>query len=204
MQERETNNLFPVFLKLENMVVLIVGGGRVGLEKISAILLQAPMTKIRLVGTTIDDRIRQLTEKYSGIQLLERRFIPADLDQADIVIIAINDHKESERISSLARLQKKLVNAADKPGLCDFYMSSIIQKGHLKVAISTNGKSPTIAKRLKELFNDVLPDELDEVLEHMYRIRKQMKGSFEDKVHGLNELTRELAEMKEVMISRKV
>ena len=68
----------------------------------------------------------------------------------------------------------------------------MVRKKNLKIAISTNGKSPTIAKRLKELFNELLPDELDEVLDNLSHIREKLKGDFNSKVTRLNEITREL------------
>jgi siroheme synthase-like protein len=88
------------------------------------------------------------------------------------------------------------VNAADKPDLCDFYLSSVVKKGNLKIAISTNGKSPTVAKRLKEIFNNLLPEEIDEVLNNVEAIRNSLKGDFTDKVNQLNELTKGLIEKK--------
>src|SRR5205085_2366044 len=77
----------------------------------------------------------------------------------------------------------------DKPELCDFYLSSVVKKGNLKIAISTNGKSPTIAKRLKEIFTDVVPDEMDRLLDNMQHIRNQLSGDFNEKVAKLNEIT---------------
>ena len=75
-------------------------------------------------------------------------------------------------------------------------MGSIVKKGNLKLAISTNGKSPTIAKRLRELFNELLPEELDEVLDNMQRIRNQLTDDFQGKVERLNLITKELAGKK--------
>jgi siroheme synthase-like protein len=85
-----------------------------------------------------------------------------------------------------------LLNIADTPGLCDFYLSSIVQKGDLKIAISTNGKSPTLAKRLKEVFSELFPDELDEVLLNLHTLRDRMKGNLPEKIRKLNELTKGL------------
>ncbi|MGB8191711.1 MAG: TSUP family transporter, partial [Chitinophagaceae bacterium] len=96
-------------------------------------------------------------------------------------------------ISTLAKQHGKLVNVADKPELCDFYLSSIVQKGNLKIAISTNGKSPTLAKRLKEIFNEALPDKLDDVLNNLHIIRNKMNGDFAAKVKKLDRITRVLA-----------
>jgi uncharacterized protein len=188
---KETNSLFPVFLKLENLSVLIVGGGKIGLEKLSAILSNSPETKIRLVSITICDEVRALAANHSNIELKERIFLPLDVDERDVVIIAIDDKKESTRIRDVVKAKKKLVNVADKPELCDFYMGSIVKKGNLKIAISTNGKSPTIAKRLKELFNDLLPEEIDELLDNMQQVRAKLKGDFTNKVNQLNSITKD-------------
>ncbi|MBO9571973.1 MAG: TSUP family transporter, partial [Chitinophagaceae bacterium] len=80
-----------------------------------------------------------------------------------------------------------------QPELCDFYLGSIVKKGNLKIGISTNGKSPTIAKRLQEIFNEVIPDELDEVLQNMHVIRNKLSGNFTDKVNKLNHITKDLS-----------
>jgi len=188
---KETNRLFPVFLKLESLSVLIVGGGKVGLEKLSAVLSNSPETNIKLVSISISEDIRKLVAGYPNIQLKERVFLPADADERDIVMIAIDDKKESRRIRDIAKAKNKLVNVADKPDLCDFYMGSIVQKGNLKIGISTNGKSPTIAKRLKDLFNELLPEEIDELLDNMQAIRSTLKGDFTEKVNQLNAITKD-------------
>ena len=71
-----------------------------------------------------------------------------------------------------------MVNVADTPDLCDFYMGGIVTKGNLKIAISTNGKSPTVAKRLRQWLEAVLPDEIDDLLETLRRYRKTLKRRF--------------------------
>lgn len=188
---KETNRLFPVFLKLESLSVLIVGGGKIGLEKLSALLSNSPQTNIRLVSISISQEIRKLVASNPNIELRERIFLPADADDRDIVIIAIDDKEESKQIRDIVKAKNKLVNVADKPELCDFYMGSIVQKGNLKIGISTNGKSPTVAKRLKDLFNELLPEEIDELLDNMQAIRSRMKGDFADKVNQLNAITKD-------------
>ncbi len=191
--EAETNNLFPVFLKLEELPVLIIGGGNVALEKISAIVSNAPQTKITVVAPEINPHIEELAGGHEKIRILRKEYDINDLDNAGLLITAINDPLLSEQISNDARSKGILVNAADKPGLCDFYLGSVVKKGNLKIAISTNGKSPTVAKRLKEVFNEVIPGEMDEVLQNMHVIRNQLSGTFADKVSKLNNLTRDLA-----------
>jgi siroheme synthase-like protein len=190
---KEKNNLFPVFLKLEQMTILIVGGGNVALEKLHAVLYNSPSANIILVGSIIKGEIKKLASEHENIKLAERDFEFNDLADADIVIVAVNDVTTSGVIRNEAKATGKLVNVADKPELCDFYLSSVVRKGNLKIAISTNGKSPTIAKRLKETFNEVLPAELDEVLDNMHTIRGKLNGNFSDKVKRLNSITKDLA-----------
>ena len=183
------NQLFPIFLKLDQLSLLIVGGGYVAYEKLNAILQNSPEANITIVATTISDEIRKLAENYPKILLIERPYEAADIDDVDLVFAAVNDREVSEQVSIDANEKGKLVNAADKPELCDFYLSSVVQKGSLKIAISTNGKSPTVAKRLKEVLNEMIPAEMENVLDNIQVIRKGINGSFEDKVKKLNQLT---------------
>lgn len=192
----ETNRLFPVFLKLENLRLLIVGGGYVGMEKLQSVLNNAPGTSIKLVAEQISDEIRLLALKYPTIALVQKRYDISDLEGMELVIVGVDDREVSEQVSADAKANKLLVNVADKPELCDFYLSSVVQKGNLKIAISTNGKSPTIAKRLKEVLNEIIPGEMDNVLNDMQSIRKTLNGDFSDKVKQLNNLTKVLVAKK--------
>lgn len=186
------NNLFPVFVKLETLRLLIIGGGNVGLEKLQAVLHNSPSTSIRIVAISIHTAIKEQAETHPNIELVERPYQADDLDQADIAIAAVNDWELSEKIHKDAREKRILVNVADKPELCDFYLGSIVKKGNLKIAISTNGKSPTIAKRLKEEIGTMIPDEMESVLDNMQTIRHSLNGEFSEKVRQLNELTKVL------------
>jgi siroheme synthase-like protein len=183
------NNLFPVFVKLEELRLLIVGGGKIGLEKLQTVLQNSPATQVSVVAPEIGQPVRDLAAVHPGIRLLERPYHPNDLEYADIVIVAVNDRSVSATVARDAREKGVLVNVADTPELCDFYLGSIVRKGHLKIAISTNGKSPTIAKRLKEEIGSMIPEEMNAVLDDMQTIRKGLNGDFTEKVRRLNELT---------------
>ena len=95
---------------------------------------------------------------YPNVELIRDSFNASYLEGKQVVISALNDVEMSEKIKVLANEKGLLYNAADKPELCDFYLGSIVMKGNLKIAISTNGKSPTVAKRLKEIFNENIPN----------------------------------------------
>jgi hypothetical protein len=138
-----------------------------------------------------------LSENFPRVKLIERAFEPEDLDEKEIVIVAVNDKSTSNYVRVLSKQKKLLVNVADTPELCDFYLGSIVDKGNLKIAISTNGKSPTIAKRMREQLNELIPDEIEGVIENMHEIRKDLKGDFVDKVRQLDDLTKLLSAKQE-------
>ena len=188
----QTNTLFPVFLKLESLRLLIVGGGYIGLEKLQTVVKNSPATNITLVGITISDEIKAIAKEYPNITLQEKPYHFSDLDNKDLIIAAVNDLEIASIIAVDSKRKGILINAADKPELCDMYLGSIVQKGNLKIAISTNGKSPTIAKRLKEILNEILPNQIDELLNNMQSYRNILKGDFENKVNTLNEATKTL------------
>jgi precorrin-2 dehydrogenase/sirohydrochlorin ferrochelatase len=83
-----------------------------------------------------------------------------------------------------------LINVADTPELCDFYLGGVVTKGDLKIAISTNGKSPTLAKRIREMLEEAIPENINDLLENLNKLRKSLKGDFESKVEQLNEITK--------------
>lgn len=187
--QEDKNLLFPIFLKTSHLQLLIVGGGNVGFEKLNAILLNNSKTYVKVVAISIQQKIKNVAADYPNIMLEERDFHYDDLEDIDWVIIAVDDKELSAEIRAMAKSKNLLTNVADTPDLCDFYLGSIVQKGHLKIAISTNGKSPTIAKRLKEFLNENLPEELDQSLKNMEQLRSQLKGDFAYKVKYLNRVT---------------
>jgi siroheme synthase-like protein len=174
------------------METLVVGGGNVGFEKLRSLLSNSPNALITVVATRVLNEIQLLLSSYPQCKIVKRAFRDSDLDNKRIVVCATDNSELHRQIKLLANQRGILVNVADTPELCDFYLSSIVQKGSLKIAISTNGKSPTIAKRMKEIIEGLIPVEMENVLENLQTIRNRMKGSFQEKVKRLNELTNEL------------
>lgn len=195
-EKQEGNQLFPVFLKLNDLHTVLVGGGNVGLEKLTAILNNSNSARVTVISREFLPDVHTLASQYPGIRIVQKSFTEDDLNEADIVIAATNDSELNNYIRNAAHERKLLINVADKPALCDFYLGSIVQKGDLKLAISTNGKSPTVAKRLKEVLNESLPAELDITLQQMSELRNTLEGDFTDKVKKLNSVTSVLVEPK--------
>lgn len=192
----EENHLFPVFFKLNRLHVLVVGGGNVGHEKVNAMLQNCPEANITVVATWFLPELEALAKQFPAVTLIEKEFSCGDLLGKDLVVAATNIPELNRTVWEKAKCSKVLINVADTPELCDFYLGSIVQKGNLKIAISTNGKSPTIAKRLKQVLQETIPDTLDEVLNKLQIIRDKLKGDFADKVKQLNEITEVLVQEK--------
>lgn len=186
------NTLFPIFVKAENLHTLIVGGGYVGLEKVTALLSNAPNAPITLVATQIRPEIREMARQYPKLELIEEPYHELFLANKDLVIVGTNDKTVNWQVQADCKARRILVNVADTPDLCDFYLSSVVKKGDLKIAISTNGKSPTFAKRFREVLEEILPDSLQETLDNLTAIRMKLKGDFVQKMEKLNEITKVL------------
>ena len=129
-----------------------------------------------------------------NVQVISSRFRSRFLKNKNLVIATIDSPKVNKRVYKLCRKKHILVNVADNPPLCDFYMGGILTKGNLKIAISTNGKSPTLAKRLRQWLETFLPEETDALLDKLYVYRNKLKGNFEQKFLAMNKLTEKLLE----------
>ncbi|MEL6671750.1 MAG: bifunctional precorrin-2 dehydrogenase/sirohydrochlorin ferrochelatase [Bacteroidota bacterium] len=188
------NTLYPIFLKAHQLQFLIVGGGEVGEEKIHNLLRSSPEAKVRLVAPDIKASIYKMAEKHAAVEVLTEGFEPQHLEGVDIAIIATEKADLNRAIREQAKAAGIVTNVADTPDLCDFYMCSVVTKGDLKIGISTNGKSPTFAKRFRQVLEEILPDSLPELLNQLRTIRDRLKGDFAVKVEELNLLTRGLVE----------
>lgn len=183
------NLLFPIFLRMDKLRILVVGGGMVGLEKVGAIFKNSPNANVTLIAPEIRDEIIEISKTDFNINLIYKEFSPEYLSNFDLVIAATNIKSLNSFVKCEAKMRRILVNVADTPDDCDFYLGSIVKKGDLKLAISTNGKSPTFAKRFREVMEDILPESIQSILDNLSSIREKMKGDFNDKVEKLNELT---------------
>lgn len=192
------NRLFPVFLKLEELDVLLVGGGNVGLEKLSAMLNNSPDTKVTMVADMFRDELREYIKSYPNVTLIERKFEFNDLNNRDLVILSTDNPDLHASIKRITAERHILCNVADTPDLCDFYLGSIVQKGDLKIGISTNGKSPTMAKRMREFLDDIIPENVQQLLENLREIRKSIKGDFQEKIRIMNEVTEGMVKGKRI------
>lgn len=195
----QTNPLYPIFLKLHQLEMLIVGAGEVGHEKMSFILKSSPNARITVVAPWVSDDVTELLESKDShhVTIIKREFQPSDIDGKDLIVAATNIKALNIEVQRLSKAKGKLINVADTPELCDFYLGSIVTRGNLKVAISTNGKSPTFAKRFRQVLEEVLPHDTNELLQNLKVIRDRLTGNFTEKVKALNDITATLVETEE-------
>ncbi len=142
-------SLFPMFVKLEGRSCLVVGAGAVGEGKIRS-LLEAG-ANVCVVSPRATPRVREWSAT-GAIKWLRRNFEQEDLDAKFLVIAATPLAKVNARVFKEAQRRKVLCNSVDDPPHCDFFYAAVVRRGDLQIAISTNGKSPALAQRMRKRF----------------------------------------------------
>lgn len=189
--EMKQNELYPIFLKVSQLNVLIVGGGTVALEKLTFLLKSSPNAKVLVVSKEFDEALLELTHEFN-VSIVNASYNKTSLKNKQIVIAATNNAAINKQIYLDAKAKNILINVADTPEYCDFYLGGIVTKGQVKIAISTNGMSPTLAKRLRQFLEDIIPDDISELADNLNAIRKTFRTDFLNKILHLNELTKTL------------
>lgn len=185
------NNLFPVFIK-QNINYLIIGGGKIALEKLQTILKNSPNAKIKIVTKTAKKDIKTLCTKKQNIKLIINPVKKKHFKNINLVIAATNNNRTNIFIRKTTKKKNILLNCADKPHLCDFYLGSVVHKKNIKIAISTNGKAPGLSKRLRLYFENIIPNNLNKIANNINIIRKKTKLDFRKKAKLVEKLTSEL------------
>ncbi|MCH2223652.1 MAG: bifunctional precorrin-2 dehydrogenase/sirohydrochlorin ferrochelatase [Crocinitomicaceae bacterium] len=185
------NELYPIFLKASQLNILIVGGGAVAYEKLAFMLKSSPNARVKLIAPDFSDDVLLLSSLYK-VELIKEEYNISVLVNQNMVIAATNNKRVNVQVYNDCKSANILINVADTPDYCDFYLGGIVTKGHVKVAISTNGKSPTTAKRLRQFFEEVIPKDISDLVENLNKYRSEIGGDFSNKVTRLNELTKSI------------
>lgn len=167
---------FPIFIEIKNC--LFIGGGNVVSRKVKTILNFCD--NIKIVAPKIQEKLEELCkENEDKIKIIKREFLESDLENVNLVFVATDNPEIDKTIAKLCKEKKIMANIATFPKLCDFYFPAIVKKDDLVIGISTNGKSPAIAKKIKELILKILPKDIGENLKKIGEIRKE---SLENKI----------------------
>jgi uroporphyrin-III C-methyltransferase len=173
-------SLLPVFLKLAGRRCLLVGAGNVALGKIGSLLNTG--LDLTVVAPQALPAIRQLAAE-GKLRLLERAFAPSDLSDLDGCFLAIAATDSNEVNSAVYRAAGERnipCNSVDDIPNCDFFFGSVVSRGDLQVAISTSGKSPSFAQRLRREIDEQLPQELGLWLEQVGEVRREVLSTHSD------------------------
>jgi len=135
-----------MFMKFEGRQCLVVGGGKVGEPKISGLLDTG--ARIRVVSLDATPVVREWARE-GKIELDLRAFSSDDLDGAFVAVVATSSRTLNERVYREAQKRGVLCNVVDVPDLCDFFYPSIVRRGDLQIAVSTGGKSPSLAQKIR-------------------------------------------------------
>jgi uroporphyrin-III C-methyltransferase/precorrin-2 dehydrogenase/sirohydrochlorin ferrochelatase len=164
-------SLLPIFLKLEERDVLVVGAGTVALEKVGTLMKTG--ARLTLVAPSAREEIRALATA-GKLAWIRREFDPADL-AGKFVVIAATDVPEVNSAVYRAALERGVAcNSVDDIPNCDFYFGSIVSRGDLQIAISTAGESPALAQRLRKEIDAQLPADLGEWLSRIGELRREV------------------------------
>lgn len=173
-QAKKPPSLFPMFLKLNGMNCLVVGAGAVAESKIESLMVTG--ARVRVVAPEATPAVRSWATAKK-IDLQQRRFKPADLKGMYLVVAATSSTKLHRKIFAEAKRCGVRCNVVDVPELCDFYYPSVVQRGALQIAISTAGKSPSLAQRLRKELEEIFGPEYEPWLEHLGKVREKIFAS---------------------------
>lgn len=162
---------YPIFLDIKNRSCLVVGGGVVGRRKV--ITLVACGARVTVVAPDADGKLLDLAAEGT-IELRKKIYQSEDLNNMFLVIGATSDAQLNLQIKADADRQGKLCNIADRPEACHFILPSVVERGDLVIAISTSGKSPAVAKRIRESLESTFGPEYADFLTLMGAIRRKL------------------------------
>lgn len=170
---------YPISLNIKNRKCLVVGGGQVALRKCVSLLeygadlsLLSPVIISELLEMVQEGKIKYWQDNYKK-EYLEGFFM---------VFGATDNYETNLKIYTDCAEKGILVNIADNPNLCSFIVPAVLRRGSLQIAVSTEGKSPLLAKKIKDQLNDLFPVEYGEILEVLGETRKKILNNVQDPV----------------------
>lgn len=163
----------PIFIDLRGRFCLLVGGGGVARRKAETLLRAG--ARLRLVAPQIDPALALLVQQQGG-ELLQRAFLPQDIEGARLVVAATDDETVNQQVCAEARLRDVPVNVVDQPLLCDFIFPSIVDRDPLIVAVSSGGRAPLLARLLRARLETTIPVAYGRLAAWMGRLRPRVKA----------------------------
>lgn len=180
---------YPIYLVLKDKSVAVIGGGKIAERKIIG-LLDTGAT-ITVIAPGVTKRIRALVRE-GRIQLELRNMIESDLDGKPVVFAATDSDEINRCVCSLARERGALVNCVDTPEECDFFVPSFFRRGSLSFAISTGGKVPGLAKKIRKKLQRIFGEEYAAYVELLAMGRERIMKANPNCYHKKKQLIEKL------------
>ena len=163
---------YPVFLNLRGRRVVVVGGGQVALRKVRGLMECGAV--VTVIAPDAVPALEDLAQK-GRIELVRREYQSGDLHGASLVVASTDRREVNAQVSAEAAEEGIFVNVVDDPELCSFIMPSVLSRGDLVVAVSTGGRSPLLARLVRDLLADVIGPEYGEMAALMGRLRPEVR-----------------------------
>jgi precorrin-2 dehydrogenase / sirohydrochlorin ferrochelatase len=151
---------YPIYIDIEERDVLIIGGGNVCARKAETMMKYG--ARVTIVSPSMTDEI-EAWARDGRLDLRRKTYEIGDLDGASLVIASTDDPCINARVARDCRRRKIPVNVVDVTHLCEFIVPAIVEQGSIQIAVSTGGKSPALARTLKEDLQKLVGPEYDEV-----------------------------------------
>jgi precorrin-2 dehydrogenase / sirohydrochlorin ferrochelatase len=164
-------SMFPMFLKLEGSRCLVVGAGRVAESKIRGLVEAGALVYVVAPQAVVQVQ-KWASEGVIGWEA--RGFESHDLDGAFLVVTATSSPELNAQVFAEAREKKVLCNSVDDPKHCDFYYPAVVNRGDLQIAISTNGRSPALAQRLRQELEEQFGPEYETWVKELGEARDEL------------------------------
>jgi len=171
------NTYYPVYIEMRAQPCTVIGGGKIAEGKVDGLL--AVQAQVTVIAPELTQHLQQLAEQKQ-ITYIPRKYQPGDLTGAFMVICATDQAEINHQVWQDSSANHQLVNVVDDTPRCNFIAPSILRKGDLTIAISTSGKAPALAVRLKERFQRELGPEYERFLELAGELREPLSKHFPD------------------------
>lgn len=170
-------NTYPICLVgLENRSAVVIGGGNVAARKAQALLdAGAPVT---VISPEFSTGFQSLLNSYQEMQMIQRSYQPGDLAGAFVVIAATDNPPVNQSVWQEALQRGCLINVVDDPEHSNFILPAVVQRGEVKIAVTTGGASPALARRLRERLESLLGQEYSDLARLLAELRPELQRRF--------------------------
>jgi precorrin-2 dehydrogenase/sirohydrochlorin ferrochelatase len=168
---------YPIHVDLKGRKCLVIGGGKVAERKVRSLIVCK--AEVSVVSPKITTGLKKLMEKERFLYL-QKKYEESDLDQAFLVIAATDQSEVNQQIYQDALRRNLLVNVVDSPQCCNFIMPAFVKRGDLLLSVSTGGKSPALARKIRKKLESEFGEEYQPFLEVLGELREKIQGHIRD------------------------